>query len=137
MPSPSWPCATSSGASTASAASPSSCRPTTWTTSRRCAGGSSSSATARCCRDGTLEALRARVSRERWLTVDLERDADISDPDATLVRRAGGRVCLAFDPERVATATLIARITAAHPVRDLFVENPPIESIVAQLYASR
>jgi ABC-2 type transport system ATP-binding protein len=90
--------------------------------------------------DGTLDQLRARVSRERWLTVDLEGAGDdvaVQDPDATVVRREGARVRLAFDPQRVSPATLIGRITAAHPVRDLFVENPPIESIVARLYALR
>jgi ABC-2 type transport system ATP-binding protein len=89
--------------------------------------------------DGSLDALRARVSRERWLTVDLAGDpaAPIADPDATVIRREGQRVWLAFDPQRVSPAALIGRITAAHPVRDLFVENPPIETIVARLYALR
>jgi ABC-2 type transport system ATP-binding protein len=88
--------------------------------------------------DGTLAELRARVSRERWLTVDLAAaGADIADPDATVVHREGQRVRLAFDPQRIAPAVLIGRISAAHPVRDLFVENPPIETIVARLYALR
>jgi viologen exporter family transport system ATP-binding protein len=87
--------------------------------------------------DGTLADLRARVSRERWLTVDLTTaDEAVNDPDASVVRREAHRVCLAFDPQRVAPAELIARITARHAVRDLFVENPPIETIVARLYAS-
>src|SRR5262245_61203046 len=87
--------------------------------------------------DGTLDQLRARVSRERWLIVDLvDADANVSDPDATIVRREGHRLCLGFDPQRVAPATLIARITALHAVSDLFVENPPIEAIVARLYES-
>jgi len=34
-----------------------------------------------------------------------------------------------------AVATLIGRITAQHAVRDLTVENPPIEEIIARLYA--
>jgi ABC-2 type transport system ATP-binding protein len=87
--------------------------------------------------DGPLDELRARVSRERWLTVDLEDEGDIQDPDVRVVKREGRRICLAFDPQRVAPAVLIARITGAHPVRDLFVENPPIETIVARLYAER
>jgi ABC-2 type transport system ATP-binding protein len=87
--------------------------------------------------DGTLADLRARVSRERWLTVDLAAaDEQVGDPDARVVRREAQRVCLAFDPQRVSPAELIARITAQHAVRDLFVENPPIETIVARLYAS-
>jgi ABC-2 type transport system ATP-binding protein len=87
--------------------------------------------------DGTLKDLRARVSRERWLTVDLTAaDEAVEDADATVVRRDGHRVCLAFDPQRVSPAELIARVTARHAVRDLFVENPPIETIVARLYAA-
>lgn len=86
--------------------------------------------------DGSLDNLRARVSRERWLTVDLAGDEEVSDPQATIVRREGRRLCLGFDPLEVAPAALIARIAARHTVRDLFVENPPIETIVARLYES-
>jgi len=87
--------------------------------------------------DGTLEALRAQVTRERWLTVDLvDAGAALADRDAVEIRRDGRRVCLAFDPQAIAPAELIARITRKHAVRDLFVENPPIETIVARLYAA-
>jgi len=86
--------------------------------------------------DGTLEDLRARVTRERWLIVDLADAAEsISDPDAVVMRREGRRVHLRFDPGQVAPAALISRITARHPVSDLFVQNPPIEEIIARLYA--
>ena len=85
--------------------------------------------------DGTLSELRSRVSRERWLTVDLiEPHGSIHDVDATVIRQDGHRICLAFDPQRVSPAELIRRVTSAHAVRDLFVENPPIETIVARLY---
>jgi ABC-2 type transport system ATP-binding protein len=88
--------------------------------------------------DGTLEDLRAQVTRERWLTVDMEREGeDVRDPDAQVVRHDGHRVHLRFDPDRVSAAELIARVTANHAVRDLFVENPPIEEIVARLYGGR
>ena len=87
--------------------------------------------------DGTLGELRARVTRERWLTVDLvDPAAAIDEADATVIRRDGHRVCLAFDPQVVAPAELIRRVTSRHAIRDLFVENPPIEAIVARLYAA-
>jgi ABC-2 type transport system ATP-binding protein len=89
--------------------------------------------------DGSLAELRGRVAGERWLTVDVD-DASaeaVGDPDATVVRREGQRVCLAFDPRVVSPATLIQRITSRHPVRDLFVENPPIETVIARLYQGR
>jgi len=87
--------------------------------------------------DGPLAELRARVTRERWLTVDLvDAAAAIEEADATVIRRDGHRVCLAFDPQVVAPAELIRRLTSHHAIRDLFVENPPIETIVARLYAA-
>ena len=86
--------------------------------------------------DGALEALRERIAPERRLIVDLaEPDADVSDPDAVPMRREGSRVHLSFDPRRIPPADLIARIASRHPVRDLFVENPPIEEIVARMYS--
>ncbi len=85
--------------------------------------------------DGTLGELRAGITRERRLIVDLEDDAEtVSDEHARLIERDGHRVHLAFDPAEVSPAELIARVTARHVVRDLFVVNPPIEEIIAELY---
>jgi ABC-2 type transport system ATP-binding protein len=88
--------------------------------------------------DGTLTDLRNRVSRQRWLTIDLEDrsafGADWRDPDATVIAQEEGRIRLAFDPQQVSPAALIARITGRCAVRDLFVENPPIETLIARLY---
>jgi ABC-2 type transport system ATP-binding protein len=87
--------------------------------------------------DGTLEQLRGRVSSERRLIVDLANEnGPIDDPDAELVSRQGQRATLHFDPARVSPAELIARVVARHEVVDLFVENPPIEEIVARIYRS-
>ncbi len=85
--------------------------------------------------DGTLEQLRARVTNERWLIVDLvDPDAVIDDPDVIATRRDDHRLCLRFDPARVTAMELIGRIAAKHPLRDLYVENPPIEEIIARIY---
>ena len=86
--------------------------------------------------DGALEALRESIAPERRLVIDLaEPDAAVSDPDAVVMRREGRRVHLSFDPRHIPPADLIARIASRHPVRDLFVENPPIEEIVARMYS--
>jgi hypothetical protein len=61
----------------------------------------------------------------------------IEDCDARLIRQEGRRFCLAFDPQQISAHDLIARIARNYPVQDLFVENPPIEAIVAQMYAQR
>lgn len=85
--------------------------------------------------DGTLKDLTERVTRERRLTVDLiDGTETVHDPDAEVISRDGHRIHLSFDPERVSAATLIGRIAARHPVRDLYVESPPIEEIIARMY---
>ncbi len=85
--------------------------------------------------DGALEKLRARVSAGRRLIVDLaDGEEGVEDPQAQVVSRDGGRVCLRFDPSQVTAAELIRRLTEKHAVRDLFVENPPIEEVIAHIY---
>jgi len=86
--------------------------------------------------DGTLDALREKVSPERRLIVDLvDADETVEDADARVVSKVGHRVTLAFDPRRASPADVIARVTGNHAIRDLFVVNPPIEEIVARLYS--
>jgi len=46
-------------------------------------------------------------------------------------------VTLRFDPATVSTAELIGRVTTRYPVHDLLVQHPPIEEIIARLYADR
>jgi ABC-2 type transport system ATP-binding protein len=93
--------------------------------------------------DGSLAELRSSVTRERWLIVDLFPPADnanvsiVRDPDAELIRQEGRRYYLAFDPQRISAPDLIARVARSNPVQDLFVENPPIETIIARLYKQR
>jgi ABC-2 type transport system ATP-binding protein len=86
--------------------------------------------------DGSLRSLRAKVNNERRLIVDL-RDAatPVDEADARVIERQGERVVLAFDPDTVSPAALITRIASHYDVRDLVVEHPPIERIIAELYA--
>jgi ABC-2 type transport system ATP-binding protein len=51
-----------------------------------------------------------------------------------MLKREGSRFTLSFDPDTVSPAALISQIAARHAVRDLFVQHPPIEEIVAELY---
>jgi ABC-2 type transport system ATP-binding protein len=85
--------------------------------------------------DGALENLRAQVSPEREMIVDLQQGAEeFGDPQATVMHRDGQRVHLRFDPRQVSAAELIGRISARHAIRDLMVQNPPIEETIARLY---
>ena len=88
--------------------------------------------------DGSLSALREKISPERRLIIDLINENDtVSDPQATFFKQQGHRVYLRFDPTKVSPPELIARILARHAIRDLYIENLPIEEIIAQFYRSR
>jgi ABC-2 type transport system ATP-binding protein len=86
--------------------------------------------------DGRLDALRARVTSERELIIDLkDAAAEVGDIEGALgIVRDGHRVRIRFDPGRTPAAELIARVSSRWAVEDLMVENPPIEQIVARLY---
>jgi ABC-2 type transport system ATP-binding protein len=86
--------------------------------------------------DTTLPALREEVGSERRLIVDVADDSDFEgDAVLTLVRREGRRLQLSFDARTLATTEAIARVAALVPIRDLFVENPPVEELIARVYA--
>ena len=61
-------------------------------------------------------------------------DGSVAELRAAVVERRDHRVRLRFDPRRVSTAELIRRVTDRAVIRDLFVEDPPIERIIAELY---
>lgn len=85
--------------------------------------------------DGSLSSFRNRIAPERRLIVDLQNENEtINDPQAILIKQEGHRAWLSFNPLLTSTPELIARITSKHPIRDLFVENPPIEEIIAGFY---
>lgn len=87
--------------------------------------------------DGSLSALRSQVSSQRYLRIDLKIDEfQIAMTGVRLLNQAGRTVTLAFDPLQISAAALIREITMHYDVEDLFVENPPIEEIVAELYAN-
>ena len=77
------------------------------------------------------------MSGERRLIIDVEDDpTTVADPDVTLLEAEGHRLVLAYDPSIVATDKLIGRIASKYRVRDIFVENPPIDEIIARYYTS-
>ncbi|GAB1545522.1 ATP-binding cassette domain-containing protein [Scytonema sp. NUACC21] len=86
--------------------------------------------------DGSLATLRSQVSSRRYLRIDLKNDEFFFEEDGVrTVSQEGRTVTLAFDPIKISAASLISKVTSNHEVEDLFVENPPIEEIVAELYA--
>lgn len=85
--------------------------------------------------DGSLQDLRKKIAPERRLIIDLENEETyVNDSQAILIEQEGYRVRLSYNPSEIPTTQLISRITTQYAIRDLYVENPPIEEIIAKLY---
>ena len=88
--------------------------------------------------DGTLDGLRASVSKERRLIMEIPPgigERDLSLPRrARVVAREGRHIHISFDPREVTPARLISDISGCFEMGDLYVVNPPIDEIISQLY---
>jgi ABC-2 type transport system ATP-binding protein len=95
--------------------------------------------------DGPTETLKQTFGGRRTLVVYAEEDwnpavLDAFDTDwrtafaVEKVENDQNRVTFAFDPRRTAVSDLIAAVAERIPVRDLLVEDVPIEEVVRSIY---
>jgi ABC-2 type transport system ATP-binding protein len=84
--------------------------------------------------DGALERLRDEYGTTRTLVVTLADDEALEVPGATIVRRDGRTVHLAFDRRTVTAEAVLRRVTERYRIVDLTLIEPDVESIVRRLY---
>jgi ABC-2 type transport system ATP-binding protein len=85
--------------------------------------------------DTTVAGLKERYGGERILVVDLEEPRPpLQVPGADVIRREGPRQWLRFSRDDYTAAAVLALVAAQAPVRDLSIEEPPIEEIVRRIY---
>jgi ABC-2 type transport system ATP-binding protein len=93
--------------------------------------------------DGDLTGLVARFAQRKTITVDLEAGvpppdraalAELAGSPEAVVEAADGRVTLRV--LRADTAAVTTRLLATLPVVDLVVEEPPIDEVIDQVFAT-
>lgn len=86
--------------------------------------------------DGTLSGLKSRRVRERRVIIELVRPEDGSVlMGMPVLERPDGRLEIRCDLDKTTPAAIIERFSMEVGVKDFTVEDPPIEEIVAGLYA--
>lgn len=90
--------------------------------------------------DGKLDALKTQLGQKSQVRFDLKnpeqaRDIVALQLDAVEWEQTGPLTCqLVFDRDRYTTGDLIRQVVAVADVRDIFVEEEPIESIIRRIY---
>jgi ABC-2 type transport system ATP-binding protein len=83
--------------------------------------------------DGPLRDLAERFASHKTLVVTLDEPADLSG-FGQVMEQTGGRTTLRI--ERSRTAAVTAQLLSEHDVRDLTVEDPPIDDVIELAFAS-
>ena len=83
--------------------------------------------------DGPLRELAQRFASHKTLVVTLAEPADLSE-FGQVMEQTGTRTTLRI--ERIHTAAVTARLLSTHDVRDLTVEDPPIDDVIELAFAS-
>ncbi|MGI9615815.1 MAG: ABC transporter ATP-binding protein [Acidimicrobiales bacterium] len=87
--------------------------------------------------DGTVSAFKADYGTHRTVVVDLDEAASPVDLDVgSVVRVDGPRQWIRFERTATSAAEVIAAVSAQRPIRDVAIEEPDIEELIRNLYAS-
>lgn len=87
--------------------------------------------------DGTVSAFKADYGTHRTVVVDLEEATSTLELDVgSVVRVDGPRQWIRFERTATTAAEVIATVSAQRPIRDVAIEEPGIEELIRNLYAS-
>ena len=85
--------------------------------------------------DGSLQSLRHKVSKDRRLILDFdEGNNGLSIKGTTLIKEEKNKLVMDFDPDIITPADLINILSTKYKIKDILIENTPIEEIIARLY---
>ncbi|MDU5081730.1 ATP-binding cassette domain-containing protein [Tissierella carlieri] len=85
--------------------------------------------------DGSLQSLRNTVSKDRRLILDFDEGINgFSIVGATPISQENNRLVIDFNPDIITPADLITTLSTKYKIKDILIENPPIEEIIAKLY---
>jgi ABC-2 type transport system ATP-binding protein len=86
--------------------------------------------------DGGIDEIKRRYGKSRKLIVDFKEEPNLHMlPEASILWRDGLRVAIAFDKDAISASDLIAHVSKGNELADLTLEEPEIETIIAEIYS--
>lgn len=85
--------------------------------------------------DGELEELKAKFSSSKTIKVDYKGAADKIDiPGTKIIKSTPGRIEMMMNPEVISASKLIGVLSEKLDIKDVCVENKPIDEIIVDMY---
>ena len=85
--------------------------------------------------DGSVEDLRQRYAPEKRLIVEVDGEPPKAIAMAQSLSLEDNKATILFNPAQVTTTEMIAKVSSACTIKDLVVENLPIEEIISRMYS--
>jgi ABC-2 type transport system ATP-binding protein len=85
--------------------------------------------------DASQGEILEKFGRQRLLSVEFEQGAqDIAVPNGEVIKEEENRLWIAFDREEISAFDLVRALATDRGIRDISIQEPNIESIVARIY---
>ncbi len=85
--------------------------------------------------DGSLPQLRQRVFNKKRIILDYSgNNIETLIPELELLESSHNRLILEFDPKNIKPQEVVKYLADKIDIKDLLIENPPIEEIISRLY---
>ncbi|MDT8719288.1 ABC transporter ATP-binding protein [Clostridium sp. 19966] len=84
--------------------------------------------------DGSLDSLRNKYAPDKRIIATIEGDMPKAINSAKAIKIDGQKATILFNPNLISSPEMISNLTLNYSVKDLVVENLPIEEIIAKMY---
>lgn len=88
--------------------------------------------------DGAISQILRHIQHERKLFVELaDGEEKFNIPYVNVLKKDGQRFYLSYDTDKVIISDLLKEIVNKYPIKEIFIESPKIEEIIARIYESK
>jgi len=86
-------------------------------------------------KDGSLNQIADHIKQERKILLELmDENLKLNIPNVGIVQQEGAKMTLSYDASKVNISDLLKQIVNEYPIKEIFIESPKIEEVIARIY---